>query len=66
VCSTHEARLAQLGRLIDEVAAAARAAAQDPGTSAGLAAQLADAWSLLADLDPALALRLAGYQAAGA
>jgi hypothetical protein len=65
VYSTHEAGLARLGQLIDEVAAAARAVAQDPGAGTELAARLADAWSLLADLDPALALRLAGYQAAG-
>jgi hypothetical protein len=66
VSSTNEAGLARLGRVIDKVAATARAAAEDPGAGAGLAAQIADAWSLLADLDPALALRLASYQAAGA
>jgi hypothetical protein len=65
VCSNHEARLAQLGHVIDDLAAAARGAADEPGGGAELAARLAAAWALVADLDPALALRLAGYQASG-
>jgi hypothetical protein len=55
---------------IDELAEQARAnsAAITPGTAAtsdatsdGIAARLAVAWALVADLDPAVAQRMLGY-----
>jgi hypothetical protein len=58
VCSTVEERLAQIGRAIDEVAAAAAA----PGAGLDdLAARLAEIWAMVAEIDPALAGRLRDY-----
>jgi hypothetical protein len=65
VYSTRDAGLARLGQLLADVEAAARAMAAGQGSGAGLAAQLAGAWALVAELDPALAVSLAGYRAVG-
>jgi hypothetical protein len=60
VCSTREARLARIGAAIDEVARAARAApAAHPADD--LTGRLARIWTMIAELDPALAERLRGY-----
>jgi hypothetical protein len=63
MCSTVEGRLAMIGEAIDEVAAAA-----SEGTTSGaglddIAGRLARIWAMLAELDPALARRLRGYNA---
>jgi hypothetical protein len=64
VCSTEE-RLALIGEAIDEVAAAASGGAASGAGIADLTAQLARIWTMLAELDPALARRLRGYTADG-
>jgi hypothetical protein len=61
MCSTPEARLARIGAAIDEVALAARAAAAGHGDADDLADRVASLWSMIADVDPALAARLRGY-----
>ena len=61
MCSTLAVRLAMLRAAIDEVALAARAGRYghtDPGE---LAERLAGLWSMIAELDPALAARLHAY-----
>jgi hypothetical protein len=50
--------LDRLGRAIDELAAAAQAR---DATVQDVAARLARVWEMVADLDPELARRLAGY-----
>jgi len=55
MCSI-EQRVAEIGRAIDELAIEA----QDPTL---VVARLAELWALLAELDPEVARRLAGYQA---
>jgi len=52
------ATLDQLGRAIDELAATAQA--RDV-TTRDVATRLARVWEMVADLDPELARRLAGY-----
>ncbi|HWG62976.1 MAG TPA: hypothetical protein VG253_14855 [Streptosporangiaceae bacterium] len=66
MCSIADPGLARLGMAIDELAEQARAnsAAITPraaATSDGIAARLALAWALVADLDPAVAQRMLGY-----
>jgi hypothetical protein len=61
MCSTREARIARIGAAIDEVAAAARAAAAGHGDMTDLAARLAGIWAMVAELDPALAAKLRSY-----
>ena len=56
MCSTLADRLAQIERAIDELAAGA-------GT-AGVADRLARLWQMVADLDPELSRRMAGYHGA--
>ncbi|HEY5357903.1 MAG TPA: hypothetical protein VIJ82_09475 [Streptosporangiaceae bacterium] len=51
--------LDRLGRAIDELAAAAQAR---DATVRDVAARLARVWEMVADLDPELARRLAGYE----
>jgi hypothetical protein len=59
MCSTAEQRIAEIRQAIDELAVkAAPAADTDP-----IVARLAELWALLAELDPEVARRLAGYQA---
>jgi hypothetical protein len=55
--------LGRLGEAIEELADAARAdAAQGDAASAQeLAGKLAEVWEMVAELDPELARRLAGY-----
>ena len=62
MCSTEE-RLALIGEAIDEVAAASREGAASGAGMADLTARLAGIWAMLAELDPALARRLRGYNA---
>jgi hypothetical protein len=50
--------LDRLGRAIDELAAAAQGR---DATVRDVAARLARVWAMVADLDPELARRLAGY-----
>jgi len=57
MCSTLADRLAQIERAIDELAAGA-------GT-AGVADRLARLWQMVADLDPELSRRMAGYRGTG-
>jgi hypothetical protein len=58
MCSTRDARPARIGAAIDEVAAAARGGHADV---TDLASRLAGIWTMIAELDPALAARLRGY-----
>jgi hypothetical protein len=57
MCSTLADRLAQIERAIDELAA-------ESGT-AEAADRLARLWQMVADLDPELSRRMAGYRGAG-
>ena len=57
MCSTLADRLARIERAIDELAA-------ESGT-AEAAARLARRWQMVADLDPELSRRMAGYHVAG-
>ena len=61
MCSTREARLATLRAAIDEVALAARTGPSGHVEASDLAERLAGLWAMIADLDPALAARLRGY-----
>jgi hypothetical protein len=60
MCSTPEVRLAMLRAAIDEVARAARTGLPGHGPE-DLADRLAGLWSMIAELDPALAARLRAY-----
>lgn len=57
MCSTAAQRIAEIGQAIDDLAVRA-AADSDP-----IVARLAELWALLAELDPEVGRRLAGYQA---
>lgn len=65
MCSTAAQRIAEIGRAIDDLAvkagppAQAEPAASDTGP---IVARLAELWTLLAELDPEVSRRLAGYQ----
>ena len=71
MCSTPAQRIAEIGRAIDDLAvkagppalsgppAQADPAASDTGP---IVARLAELWALLAELDPEVGRRLAGYQ----
>jgi hypothetical protein len=62
--STSVERIAAIGQAIDELAIKANLAAlsdTDP-----IVARVAELWALLAELDPEVAKRLAGYQALSA
>ncbi len=62
MCSM-EQRIAEIGRAIDELAIRA-AEGTDPAQAENtVAARLAELWALLAELDPEVARRVAGYQA---
>jgi len=61
VCSTRESHLARIGEAIDEVAAAARGSAVPGADMDDLANRVAGIWAMVAEIDPALALRLPGY-----
>jgi hypothetical protein len=63
MCSTVGERLALIGRAIDEVDAAASAGQLSSTQMAELTVRLARIWAMLAELDPALAARLRGYNA---
>ncbi|HEY7143713.1 MAG TPA: hypothetical protein VH637_05650 [Streptosporangiaceae bacterium] len=63
MCSTDDDRLAELGQAIDDLAA--RSQAQPGATSdKDTAGQVAYIWAMLAELDPELASRMAGYDKA--
>jgi hypothetical protein len=63
MCSIEE-RIAEIDRAVDELADAKNAAAAIGTDDSGhVLARLAELWALLADLDPEVAKRLAGYQA---
>ena len=57
MCSTLADRLAKIEQAIDELAA-------ESGT-AGVEGRLARLWQMVADLDPELSRRLAGYRGTG-
>jgi hypothetical protein len=59
--STVGERLALIGRAIDEVDAAASAGQLSSAQMAELTVRLAHIWAMLAELDPALAVRLRDY-----
>ena len=64
MCSITDPRLAIIGTAIDELAAAARAAAAGrPALDAPdtMAERVAGIWAMMAELDPGLAQRLAQY-----
>jgi hypothetical protein len=65
MCSTAAQRIAEIGRAIDDLAVQAgpRAEAGPAASDADpIVARLAELWALLAELDPEVARRLAGYQ----
>jgi len=59
MCSTPEERLAGIRQAIDELAAASASGSDADGER--LVQQLAWLWAMVADLDPEMARRLAGY-----
>jgi hypothetical protein len=65
MCSTAAQRIAEIGRAIDDLAVKAGPTAQ-AGPAVGdtdpIVARLAELWALLAELDPEVGRRLAGYQ----
>jgi predicted transcriptional regulator len=63
MCSTTDELLARLGRAIDDLAADSRSQPH-AGAAEHVADRLADIWAMVAELDPGLARRLAGYHAA--
>jgi hypothetical protein len=63
MCSTVGERLALIGKAIDEVDAAASAGQLSSGQLAELTVRLAHIWTMLAELDPALARRVHDYTA---
>ena len=63
MCSTAAQRIAEIGRAIDDLAVRA---APGAGHADPIVARLAELWALLAELDPEVARRLAGYQALSA
>jgi hypothetical protein len=63
MCSTVEGRLAMIGKAIDEVAAAVSEGAAAGAGLDDIAGRLARIWAMLAEVDPALARRLRGYNA---
>jgi hypothetical protein len=62
MCSTVAERLALIGAAIDDVADGLGAGEFAGAGMDDLASRLARIWSMLADLDPALAGRLPGYR----
>lgn len=73
MCSTAAQRIAEIGQAIDDLAVKAGPAAKatPPGGDAlqpadgdgdPIVARLAELWALLAELDPEVGRRLAGYQ----
>lgn len=70
MCSTAAQRIAEIGRAIDDLAVSqATPAVGDPevgdtavGDTDPIVARLAELWGLLAELDPEVGRRLAGYQ----
>jgi hypothetical protein len=62
MCSTTGDRLARLGQAIDDLAAASKEQTRT-GAPGDVADRLASVWAMLAELDPELARRLAGYHA---
>jgi hypothetical protein len=63
MCSTTEQRIAEIGRAIDDLARKAGHEAGSGGDDEPILARLAELWALVADLDPEVSRRLAGYQA---
>jgi hypothetical protein len=61
VCSIKDSGLARIGKAIDEVAAVARGNALTGADMDDLADRVAGIWSMVAEIDPALAVRLPGY-----
>jgi hypothetical protein len=61
VCSTRDRRIARIGEAIDEVATAMRGATLTSAEMDDLAGRVADIWAMVAEIDPALAVRLPGY-----
>ncbi|HWF79390.1 MAG TPA: hypothetical protein VN695_02325 [Streptosporangiaceae bacterium] len=59
MCSIAAQRIAEIGQAIDALAVQAWPAASD---TERIVARLAELWGLLAELDPEVARRLAGYQ----
>ncbi|HEV2377973.1 MAG TPA: hypothetical protein VGS19_38155 [Streptosporangiaceae bacterium] len=55
--SDYNLHLARIKQAIDELATATPGTAEDPE----MAQRLARLWAMLAELDPAMAVRLAGY-----
>ncbi|HET9898740.1 MAG TPA: hypothetical protein VFQ44_27780 [Streptosporangiaceae bacterium] len=60
MCSIAAQRIAEIGQAIDDLAGKAGA---HPVDTDPLLTKLAELWTLLAELDPEVARRLAGYQA---
>jgi len=70
MCSTAAERIAEIGQAIDDLAeqagaeqAAPRARGITQGSADPIVTRVAELWALLAELDPEITRRLAGYQA---
>lgn len=59
MCSTAAQRIAEIGKAIDDLAGDA---GQTAGDTDPIVTRLAELWALMAELDPEMARRLAGYQ----
>lgn len=69
MCSIAAQRIAEIGKAIDDLAATGTAmrkaeAGSEPAPSGAdpIVARVAELWALLAELDPEMGKRLAGYQ----
>jgi hypothetical protein len=61
VCSGQDRSLAEIREAINEVAAAVRGGSAGEASAEELSARVAQIWAMLAELDPALARRMATY-----
>ena len=61
MCSGQGRSLAEIREAINEVAAAVRSGPAGEASAEELNARVAKIWAMLAELDPALALRIATY-----
>jgi hypothetical protein len=61
MCSTAAERIAEIGQAIDDLAG--KTGPTVPGDTDPLVVRVAELWTLLVELDPEVAKRLAGYQA---
>jgi hypothetical protein len=61
MCSTRDARIARLGEAIEELAVTLRKNPAGDANLGDVTARLAGIWAMIAELDPAVAVRLPHY-----